>query len=67
MDDGDSRTEQRCEYTPNAASIDIRTTINNNLIFDNLPAGSYKYYVLVVAENGSESTTYYFSRPFSVA
>lgn len=67
MDDGDSRAEQRCEYTPNAASIDIRTTINNNLIFDNLPAGSYKYYVLVVAENGSESTTYYFSRPFSVA
>ena len=67
MDDGDSRIEQRCEYTPNAASIDIRTTINNNLIFDNLPAGSYKYYVLVVAENGSESTTYYFSRPFSVA
>ena len=67
MDDGDSRIEQRCEYTPNAASIDIRTTINNNLIFDNLPAGSYKYYVLVVAENGSESTTYYFSRPFNVA
>ena len=67
MDDGDSRIEQRCEYTPNAASIDIRTTINNNLTFDNLPAGSYKYYVLVVAENGSESTTYYFSRPFNVA
>ena len=67
MDDGDSRIEQRCEYTPNAASIDIRTTINNNLIFDNLPAGSYKYYVLVVAENGSESTTFYFSRPFNVA
>lgn len=67
MDDGDSRIEQRCEYTPNAASIDIRTTINNNLIFDNLPAGSYKYYVLVVAENGSESTTYYFSRPFNVS
>ena len=66
MDDGDSVIRQRCEYTPNAASIDIRTTINNNLIFDNLPAGSYKYYVLAVAENGSESTTYYFSRPFDV-
>lgn len=65
--DGDSRIRQRCEYTPNAASIDIRTTINNNLIFDQLPPGSYKYYVLVIAENGSESTTYYFSRPFTVS
>lgn len=65
--DGDSVIKQRCEYMPNATSIDIRTTINNNLIFNDLPAGSYKYYVLVVAENGSESTTYYFSRPFNVA
>ena len=65
--DGDTAIRQRCEYTPNDASVDIRTTINNNLIFENLPAGSYKYYVLVVAENGSESTTYYFSRPFTVS
>ena len=65
--DGDTAIRQRCEYTPNAASVDIRTTINNNLIFENLPAGSYKYYVLVVAENGSESTTYHFSRPFDIA
>ena len=59
---GQSRT-----YKPNATSVNIRTTINNDLIFNNLPAGSYTYYVLVVAENGSESTTYSISRFFNVA
>ena len=58
---------QKGTYTPNAASVNIKTTINNDLIFNNLPAGSYTYYVVVVAKNGAESTTFTISRPFTVA
>ncbi len=64
---GNTVSGQKGTYTPNAASVNIRSTINNDLIFNNLPAGSYTYYVLIVAENGNESTTYSISRSFNVA
>lgn len=64
---GNTVSGQSKTYTPNSASVDIRTTINNNLIFNRLPAGSYTYYVKAVAKNGSESNTMTISRAFTVA
>ena len=48
---------QSGKYYPNASSVDLRYTINNNLIFDNLSAGEYTYFVEATAKNGSEQTT----------
>lgn len=47
---------QASEYTPNEASVDLRYTVNNDLVFGKLPAGSYVYYVEATAVNGDETT-----------
>lgn len=44
-------------YTPYASSHDLRYSINNDLIFNNLSVGSYIYKVTATAVNGSQSTT----------
>lgn len=41
-------------YNPYSSSVDLRTTINNDLIFDRLAAGSYTYYVRAKAENNGQ-------------
>lgn len=43
-------------YNPNSASVDLRYTINNDLIFDTLGAGTYTYYVQASAENNGQRT-----------
>lgn len=63
---GNTVSGQSKTYTPNTTSFDIRTTINNNLIFNKLPAGSYTYYVKAVAENGTQSAQWTLSRKFTV-
>lgn len=40
---GTETTVQYVEETPNARTYDLHGKFNNNLIFDNLPAGSYTY------------------------
>ena len=63
---GNTVSGQSKTYMPNAASFDIRTTLNNNLIFNKLPAGSYTYYVKAVAENGTQSAQWTLSRKFTI-
>lgn len=55
--DAAGREVQSGQYYPNASSVDLRYTINNDLIFGNLPAGEYTYIVDATAQNGSEQTT----------
>lgn len=43
-------------YYPNAASHDLRYSINNDLIFNRLGYGTYTYRVYVTAQNGSQTT-----------
>lgn len=47
---------QHCEYVVNKSSVDLRYTINNDLIFGDLAAGDYVYFVDVTATNGTETT-----------
>lgn len=47
---------QASEYTPNEVSLDLRYTVNNDLVFGKLPAGSYVYYVEATAVNGDKTT-----------
>ena len=63
---GNTVSGQSKTYMPNAASFDIRTTLNNDLIFNKLPAGSYTYYVKAVAENGTQSAQWTLSRKFTI-
>lgn len=63
---GNTVSGQSKTYMPNTASFDIRTTLNNNLIFNKLPAGSYTYYVKAVAENGTQSAQWTLSRKFTI-
>ncbi len=55
--DSNGNTVQMSRHSPNASSADLRYTINNDLVFGNLSAGSYTYYVEAAAVNGSETTT----------
>lgn len=48
---------QRGHYYPNTSSVDLRYTINNDLIFGNLSSGEYTYCVEATAQNGNEQTT----------
>ena len=43
-------------YTPNSSSYDLRKSINNDLIFDKLTAGTYTYKVTATAVNGNQTT-----------
>ena len=47
---------QTSEYTPNESALDLRYSINNDLVFGRLPAGSYVYYVEATAVNGDKTT-----------
>ena len=47
---------QRGHYYPNTSSVDLRYTINNDLIFGNLSSGEYTYCVEATAQNGNEQT-----------
>ncbi len=55
--DSNGNAVQTSRHSPNASSADLRYTINNDLVFGNLGAGSYTYYVEAAAVNGSETTT----------
>lgn len=48
---------QSGEYFPNSSSDNLRYSINNDLIFDRLSAGSYSYCVKATAKNGDQETT----------
>ena len=48
---------QSGHYYPNTSSVDLRYTINNDLLFGNLPAGEYIYRVDATAQNGNEQTS----------
>ena len=48
---------QSGRYYPNTSSVDLRYTINNDLIFGNLSSGKYTYCVEATAQNGNEQTT----------
>lgn len=51
----------------NASSYDLHGVINNSLIFNNLPAGTYTYKVTATAVNGEQSTTQtLINQPFKV-
>lgn len=43
-------------YSVNANSINIQNTLNNYVIFNNLPEGDYVYYVKATAVNGQQVT-----------
>ena len=43
-------------YNPCSASVDLRTTINNDLVFGSLGVGSYTYFVQAKAENNGQQT-----------
>lgn len=53
-------------YTPNTTSCDLRYTINNDLIFNDLQAGNYTYFVYVETVNGSQKTDKMYSFSFEV-
>lgn len=55
--DGDGNCVQDSVYYPNDSFVNLRYTINNDLIFDRLSAGSYIYYVTATAQNGSQQTS----------
>lgn len=52
--DSGGNVVQSGRYSPYSASVDLRTTINNDLVFGRLSAGDYTYYIQAVAENGSQ-------------
>ena len=41
-------------YNPYSTTVDLRTTINNDLVFGTLGVGSYTYYVQARAENNGQ-------------
>lgn len=43
-------------YNPYSTTVDLRTTINNDLVFGTLGAGNYTYYVQARAENNGQQT-----------
>ena len=53
----DGSVVQSTRYYPNASSHDLRYSINNDLIFNNLSAGNYVYTVTANAANGGQSTS----------
>ena len=64
---GNKVSGQIGSYTPNTTSFDIRTTINNDLIFNYLAEGTYTYVVYATAQNGAQSTNFSFYRAFIIA
>lgn len=48
---------QSGHYYPYTSSVDLRYTINNDLLFGNLPVGEYIYCVDAIAQNGNEQTS----------
>ena len=54
------------QSSPNSASWNARYTVNNEFIFNRLARGTYVYYVQVTATNGSKTSSYSFSRFFTV-
>ena len=48
---------QSSYYNPDSASVNLRYTINNDLIFNRLASGSYTYCVQATARNGTQETT----------
>lgn len=55
--DSNGNTLQSGTYYPDSSSVNLRYNINNDLIFDNLSAGNYTYYVEVTANNGGTEKT----------
>lgn len=43
-------------YNPYSTTVDLRTTINNDLVFGTLGAGNYTYYVQARAEGNGQQT-----------
>lgn len=43
-------------YNPYSTTVDLRTTINNDLVFGTLGAGNYTYYVQAKAEGNGQQT-----------
>lgn len=65
--DASGNTVQEATYYPNATSANLRYTINDDLIFDTLAAGSYRYLVEVWTESdGVETYTQLVSSAFTV-
>lgn len=65
--DASGYTVQSSEYRPNTSSHNLRYSINNDLIFNRLSAGTYTYTVQATAKNGSEETSQtLISQSFSV-
>ena len=55
--DANGNVVQSSYYNPDSASVNLRYTINNDLIFNRLASGSYTYCVQATARNGSQETT----------
>ena len=53
-------------YSKGTKSIDIRSTLNNYVIFNNLPEGNYKYIVIATAKNGNQSAVRTINTSFTV-
>lgn len=65
--DASGNAVQSCWYNPYSTSVDLRTTINNDLVFGNLSAGNYTYYVQAQAENnGQQTVSSLIEHPFTV-
>lgn len=43
------------QYYPNSTSFDLRSTVNNDIIFNNLPEGDYTYDLMVTADNNGST------------
>lgn len=55
--DSNGNVVQYGRHQPNKSSDNLRYSINNDLIFDRLSAGSYIYRIQATAKNGSKETT----------
>lgn len=55
--DANGSVVQSASYNPDSSSVNLRYTINNDLIFNTLSGGSYIYYVEATARNGTRETT----------
>lgn len=55
---------QPCGYNPDSKQVDLSGKINNTLIFDNLPTGSYRYVVTATDISGYAKTL--IDSPFTV-
>ncbi len=53
-----------CSYNPNSYSVNLHGKANNELIFNNLPAGKYTY--VVAATDTSPKTIEFFRQEFTV-